>query len=301
MASFDIGTGSPLAASVRKKHTKALVKYILVVVGVFTGMGLYLLFVPLEVQAQAPGEVQAYHSTDVYAPLKGLVKEVLVSCGEEVKEGQALAVLECPGRGDLVAETEEELERSREELQVLKSMVSDLKELVGRDDFHDNQLLRERIESLKVRTTEAVRCVEERVARLQTPMVTLRAPVKGILSEWESMPGDVVTDEKPVGRILRNDVIRIRAHVSEGEISEVEVGQIADVRFAVKPWRQHGVFQGTVTEIGTHVQRKKTDGPGRCSVGILVEDAPSNIIEGSTVDVRIKTSEDSPIQRLLGG
>lgn len=300
MDESDSGTTGPIAVLVRKKHTQSLLKYLIILICIFFGMGLFLFFVPWHVQAQVSGKVECFHSISVVAPSKGRIKELLVPSGQSVLEGQPLAILERTDLPERLAGASEDLARYKEEIEILGILTSALTEPEeDLDSRHRERIFPERSENLQSRLEKAMHDAEKRVALCMESTTQVLSPIHGVLAEWLCAPGDMIDTEEPLGRIFKNDCLWIDVQIPENEISQVKVGQEVDIRFATKPWREHGVFKGIVSQIGTTVQPMEEKGGLFCSIGILVNNPPADVKEGSTVDVRIKTNEGSSFQRLF--
>jgi HlyD family secretion protein len=99
----------------------------------------------------------------------------------------------------------------------------------------------------------ALRQEEEQLAYLkrQKGESVVVSPADGVVESIDLRPGDLVTPNQPVARILEPSQIWVRIWVPEPQLGRVRVGQKAAVRVDTFPGRE---FPGRVVEIRTQAE-----------------------------------------------
>jgi len=221
---------------------------------------------------------------DVGSLVGGRIAEVLASEGDEVAAGQLLvrleadlltpqlerqraalataeaqlALVEQGPRSEARARARVQWEASKTDLGRIENLYHD--GVVGRADYDaavvreavarktweeaDRGSRREEIESARSaveRERASLTYLERQIAELE-----VRAPAAGRIEAMDLRPGDLVTANQPIVRILEPDQLWVRVYVPEPSLARVSVGQAAEVRVDTFPDR---TFAGHVVEI----------------------------------------------------
>lgn len=86
------------------------------------------------------------------------------------------------------------------------------------------------------------------MALVQQSMLTLTAPISGVVTTRHNHPGEIATPGRPILTLTRLDVLQLILYVPETRITEVRLGQTVSVTVASRPGE---VFTGTVHHIAT--------------------------------------------------
>ncbi len=175
---------------------------------------------------------------DVQMPLQGIAREILISEGEQVKQGQVLIKLDAE-----ITEAKNQALQNTLELDTLIMNKLDL--LVKEGAVSELQYLQQKAK------------IEDLKSQIRTNLVTMKyqeivAPVSGIVFELQPKgPGYVAQTSQPVMKIVPLDNLLARVEIDNRTIGFVKTGKKADISIDSFPSSDFGVIQGTVTKIGS--------------------------------------------------
>ncbi len=173
-----------------------------------TVLALFLGALPWPHHFRAPGVIEAVEHSVVAPDTPGTMVEVLTPSGEHVAAGQPLFRLENPELALELAETRALVEETRvRELRALQNQTADLAPLASR-----RLSLEQRVDDLTARQVA----------------LTVRAPHAGIwvAPRITDAPGAWVDRGQGVGQVIKGDVFRFIAVVSQTEASRLFEGSI---------------------------------------------------------------------------
>ena len=212
-------------------------------------------------------EFRPFQEIDVHAKVAGYLKNILVDVGDQVKEGQLLAVLEIPELRDEAQQDEASVQRSAEEINraqadldraesaheiahlgatrlagVLKSRPN----LVAQQDV-DDAAARDRMAEAQVSTAKAALAaarqqlaVSNAVAnktRTLLEYTRITAPFTGVVTHRYADTGAMIqagtasqSQAMPLVRLSQNARLRLTIPVPESAVASIRVGEPVDVR-----------------------------------------------------------------------
>lgn len=161
------------------------------------------------------GNVETDGNALVTAEFSGLVEDILVEEGAEVREGQALIRLNT----DL-------LDRSEEELQTQLNLATDLFE---RQSRLWSEGIGSEVEFLQLKASKEA--LEKSLSTLteQRDMAVVRAPFSGVLDRIFTKRGELAAPGVPMVRIIDLDGMYVRAMVSDHYAGSLSTGMPATV------------------------------------------------------------------------
>jgi len=206
------------------------------------------------------GELLPLASVDVMSRVSGRLKELLVERGDRVKKGQLLAVVDDE---DIL----QQIRRAEASISVAEAGVS--REQASCENLEIQARRYRRLHSESLISTQELEDVESRLRvataqlalakaqveqaraslrelRIQEEQTRVHSPLTGFAGTRYLDPGALVSPSVPIVSVI--DVSRVKTVVplSEGLLSRVSVGQIAEVRVDAYPER---MYRGQVTRI----------------------------------------------------
>jgi RND family efflux transporter MFP subunit len=211
-------------------------------------------------------EFRPFQEIDVHAKVAGYLKTILVDVGDQVKEGQLLAVLEIPELRDEAQQDEATVQRSAEEINraqadleraesaheiahlaatrlagVLKSRPN----LVAQQDV-DDAAARDRMAEAQVSTAKAALAAAKQQLAVSNAVASktrtlldytrITAPFTGIVTHRYADTGAMIqagtasqSQAMPVVRLSQNARLRLTIPVPESAVASIRVGQPVDV------------------------------------------------------------------------
>ncbi|MGD8204448.1 efflux RND transporter periplasmic adaptor subunit [Pantoea sp. FN0305] len=246
------------------------------------------------------------------APRPGIIKEILVEEGSEVKKGQLLARIEDNEARDALEvkvnqqrEAERDLEWAQQKLLIATREYNRVAKLNNhiisvqtRDNAADQVVLQQRELALKRATLDTANA-ETKAAKLEVQKYLVTAPIDGRIVKREAKPGEGASTLNVTRLfVLAPNTPRIvRAELEDVFVNVVKPGQQAEVTLENNDNR---VFKARVLRLGdVFGARQRTDDPSvnqdtRIVECVLTLDAPISRI-GQRVLVRI-LPEGSPSQ-----
>lgn len=210
-----------------------------------------------------PGNAQPLLDTTLYARTTGYLKSRLVDIGDQVKEGQLLAVIEAPDVDAQLAQARANLEQARANLPLAIANVELARITLARDlrSAPGEAVTWQQIDQDKtnVQTTSAQVAVaranisvnEAAVQRLTVlqGFQKITAPFPGIITARNVDPGALISADNPslpreLFHLMRTDTLRVFVNVPQVFATEVQAGQEAFLFRREVPGKQ---FQGKVT------------------------------------------------------
>ena len=199
----------------------------------------------IESQANAssqrlPGEivVPIDQARVVSAPQPGLIDQVMVAAGQQVKQGQVLAHLSSPElvalqRDHLQALSQQRLSENayKRDTELYKDgIIAERRHLTTESNHAEiNALLAERRQALKLSgmSPQAIKQLESSGA--YTNGVNLTAPIDGVVLEQMITAGQRVDSATPIYRIARLSPLWLEMHVPTQALAGIKLGMPAHV------------------------------------------------------------------------
>jgi len=217
-------------------------------------------------------------------------------------------VLNEGGRVSERQQVEADLARARLDLQAAEKQVDALQRLVSKHAATQVELdaarqsaeqLRLRIQALeqhkgalvtgpdkeiaksKLREAQAA----AQIARTNLDLSVIRAPMDGVLYDFDLKQGSFVNPGDLIGRLGKLDRVRVTVYVDEPDLGRVHAGEPVDITWDALPGRQ---WKGAVDKLPTQVIKLDTREVGE--VGCIIENPDRDLLPNANVTVEIQAT-----------
>jgi multidrug resistance efflux pump len=165
----------------------------------------------------------------VAADVSGLVSDVFVHDNEKVSKGQELFRIDQRRFRYAIDQAEAELASQQATLDQAK------RDLVRSKSLTDLAITRQQVERAQQATDEAQAKLDAanaslEVARLNLERSTILAPVNGIVTNFDLLPGRYVNVGTAVFALIDSDTFRVEGYFEETKLRRIRVGEDATVR-----------------------------------------------------------------------
>jgi len=236
-------------------------------------------------------EVPPQHKAAVAPVMGGMIKEILVMEGNQVRKGQILARLEHP---DFVKLQEQYIE-ALAGFSYLEKEYARQTELssgnvnagkVLQQTESDYQAARGHVRSLEAQLRMLSLDIREVAEGNIVPSVPLYSPINGSVSHINGSIGEFAEPGEPIFDIVDNSQVLVELAVYGNDIYSVKRGQ--EVEF-VLPGQGNEVVRGTVFGVGNSLE----DDTKALAVHASITDRMQELIPGMFVNALIETGSDS--------
>jgi membrane fusion protein (multidrug efflux system) len=214
---------------------------------------------------EASGAVQAKRRTMVSSRIMAAIRELRVSAGDEVAEGEVLAVLDDRDLAAKVTETQRAIEGLAAARANAKKDQDRMKELltrgvIGHSEFDQADSA---FKVADAKLEEAKRSLEG--AKVALSFAEIKAPAAGRIVERYAEPGDIASPGSPLLSLYDPASLRLEAPVRESLATTLAVGESIDVRLGSEQEPLDGVISEIVpqAEAGSRTFLVKIDLPNR--------------------------------------
>lgn len=187
-----------------------------------------------------PASVEAWRDVHLSFLESGLVSKVLVDLGDVVEKAQLLATLHTSLLDAALIEAEAGAKFQRYNHEKSKQLFED--GTISERDLFQSEYDFKRAES-------NLATIKQRLKNS-----TLQAPFSGMIAGREIEVGRLVGPSQPAIHLVQWDRVKMRAWVSESEVSDFVPGREVDVRLDALPDR---VFAGSVGRVGPAADAKR--------------------------------------------
>lgn len=208
------------------------------------------------------GTIQASRDVMISAEESGVIREVVVDKGQQVRAGAALLQIDAALLEAQVAEARAQAELARETWERRRRL--------WEEDSVGSELAYLEARYAADQAQARLRTLEERLAR-----TVIRAPFAGVFDERRVDVGSLVSPGTVVGRIISLDPVKVTAGVPERYAADVRVGAEVDVRFDALGGQ---LFSGRVDYVGSTVDPRTRTFPIEVEV-----DNPGGVIKPEMV------------------
>ena len=215
----------------------------------------------------------------------GIIRKVLVTVGDRVRQGQVLVELESAEAGEAqerFLEAEAQLARATRDFERVEELHD--KAIASEKEF---LLSRQELESARIRVGTAESRLAAMGLKTGDPLgrVALRAPVAGTVLTLHAVPGESVHPEDPLATVGDNSALWIWADLYERDIAALVQAPQASRRAAqvtVKAWPGEK-FAGTVDFISPAMDEVKRT----AKVRVAVENPNRRLMAGMFAQVQV--------------
>lgn len=200
------------------------------------------LVIPVQVSNVSRGDISAYYANTatldaeqeatVVSKVRGLINEIYVEEGDEVKAGQVIAKIEDEQYEIEAARAKATLDRLQNEFQRNKELFD--KNLIAAETFQNSQY---EYESQKAAYD---------LAMLNLEYTSIKSPISGVVSERFVKRGNMIGTDQQVFRVTDFSPLQAILYVPEHEMAKIRKDQRAELRVDALP---NQTFVGHVERI----------------------------------------------------
>lgn len=200
------------------------------------------LVIPVEVSNVSRGNISAYYANTatleaeqeatIVSKVRGIVREIYVEEGEEVKAGQVIAKIEDDQYRIEAARAKATLDRLKNDFDRNKELYE--KNLIAAEAYQNSQY-----------EYESQKAAYE-LAQLNLEHTSIKSPIGGVISERFVKVGNMIGTDQQVYRVTDFDPLQAILHIPEHEMAKIRKGQRAELRADALP---NQTFAGHVERI----------------------------------------------------
>ncbi|MFD2533071.1 efflux RND transporter periplasmic adaptor subunit [Gracilimonas halophila] len=234
------------------------------------------LVIPVEVSNVSRGDISAYYANTatldaeqeatVVSKVRGIVNEIYVEEGDEVKAGQVIAKIEDEQYEIEAARAKATLDRLKNEFQRNKELFD--KNLIAAETFQNSQY---EYESQKAAYD---------LAMLNLEYTSIKSPISGVVSERFVKRGNMIGTDEQVFRVTDFSPLQAILYVPEHEMAKIRKDQRTELRVDALP---NQTFMGHVERISPVVDSET----GTFKVTVFVDETKDMLRPGMFGRVKI--------------
>lgn len=177
-----------------------------------------IVLIPVDQLVKADLNVENNVVWTVTTPVQGYLKESFVRPGDKVKSGQLLAKLDDTDLRIQLAEQNSILEQAQYQFRAA----------MAEQDLTNSGLAVNQIETQKTKILNINRKLEQ---------MSLAAPISGMIldGDWASEKGKPIEEGKPLFHISSQDQYKVTLHVSDQDISRININQLGVLKLTSFP------------------------------------------------------------------
>lgn len=244
----------------------------------------------------APGIVRPLTEVQISSSINGIVQQLMVKEGQEVKKGDLLLQIDPSEYRAQVRRAQAGLEVAQANLQQARSQWKRAEQLYKSKLISEQEYESARTNHLlsQAQLKESKANLEQTLEQLQKTRIT--SPIEGTVIQINIEPGEnVITgtlDNPGTKLMVVADLSRmeVESQVDEADIAKVSMGQRAIVEVEALPEKR---FNGLVHEIGyaAEDQEAEQDATVNYNISILIEDTITELKPGMTATSEIITAQ----------
>lgn len=221
----------------------------------------------------------------------GLVKQLNVKAGDQVKAGAIIAKLEESDAQLSLQQANASVENARVQRSSAESNLDRVRELyqVGSASLAEYEQAKAQYASTVSQFESAQKTLD--LQQSQLSYFTVKAPVAGIISNVTIEENELAQAGSPIVTLNSGDEIELEVGIPEVFISRVKQGQSVSVKFSTL---QDQTFEGRVTEVPFSANNSNT-----YPVKIAVLKASSQIRPGMNADVAFSFNAVEQVSKLI--
>jgi HlyD family secretion protein len=244
----------------------------------------------------APGIVRPLTEVQISSSINGIVQQLMVKEGQEVKKGDLLLQIDPSEFRSQVRRAQAGLEVAQANLRQARSQWKRAEQL-----YKSNLISEQEYESAKTNHLLSQAQLKESKANLEQALEQLRktritSPIEGTVIKINIESGETVitgTLDNPGTKLMViADLSRmeVESQVDEADIAKVKIGQKATVEVEALPEKR---FSGSVNEVSYAAEDQETeqDAAVNYNISILIEDTISELKPGMTATSEIITAQ----------
>ena len=234
------------------------------------------LVIPVEVSNVSRGNISAYYANTatleaeqeatIVSKVRGIVREIYVEEGEEVKAGQVIAKIEDDQYRIEAARAKATLDRLKNDFDRNKELYE--KNLIAAEAYQNSQY-----------EYESQKAAYE-LAQLNLEHTSIKSPIGGVISERFVKVGNMIGTDQQVYRVTDFNPLQAILHVPEHEMAKIRKDQRAELRVDALP---NQTFAGHVERISPVVDAST----GTFKVTVYVDETKGMLRPGMFGRVKI--------------
>jgi len=290
---------------------------------------------PLVNSVKLSGEFRAFQQIDVHAKVAGYIRVIYVDVGDQVKEGQVLAILEVPELNaevtgakadirrsqDAIRRAQSEIERSQSAYRAYHAAYTRLKQasearpgLIAEQELDDSlakdQETQAQVDSSRAALAEAqnqlssAEAVLERLAAMEA-YSHITAPFAGVVTKRYADTGSLIqagttseTQSMPVVQLAEWSKLRLVVPVPESAVPQLRLGTVVSVHVSAL----NRDFEGEVARFADSLNEETRT----MHTEIDVKNPQGTLKEGMYAEVKlvlqeVKSALNVPVQAIQRG
>jgi RND family efflux transporter MFP subunit len=179
----------------------------------------------------ATGALEAQNAVEVSTRLMGQVREVLVRSGERVEAGQILVRIDDTDMAARKRQAEAAIAEAQAVLDNAETTQARFERLYAENSVSKSQL--DDVRTARDRAFASLTLAEANLAEVEVQLgyLNIASPTAGAVTQRLVDPGDMASPGQPLVTLEQNNIMKVRAGISERDIDLVDVG--GDVRVTV--------------------------------------------------------------------
>lgn len=244
----------------------------------------------------APGIVRPLTEVQISSSISGIVQQLLVKEGQDVKKGEILLQIDPAEFRAQVRRAQAGLDVAQANLEQARSQWNRAKQLYKSELISEQEYETARTNHLlnQAQVKEARANLQQALDQLQKTRIT--SPIQGTVIQINVEPGENVitgTLNNPGTKLMvvaDMSKMEVESQVDEADIAKVKMGQKAIIEVEALPEKR---LNGSVHEIGyaAEDQEFEQDNAVNYNISILIEDTVSELKAGMTATSEIITAE----------
>jgi membrane fusion protein (multidrug efflux system) len=228
----------------------------------------------LEISIVKTGQLAPFKEAKVLAMTSGILQQVRFKLGDEVKQGQVLAVAD-------VRLLQLELQKAESNAEKLRKDLNTYTELLD-----GKAATQEKVNEIQKNYQDAVNQVAQ--CRKNMGDAAIKAPTEGIITAKQVEEGMFVSPGAEIATIVNLSRAKVQVNLTESEVYQVHVGQNVKVSTDVYPGK---IFNGTISFINP-----QADQAHNYLTEILISnDKSSQLLSGTFVYVDLSRKTEQQV------
>ena len=223
------------------------------------------------IQRTLPGTLQANREVKITTQTQGILKELAVYPGDQVKQGDTLARID-----DALIKAE--VQKAKASLKQAEIDLKRLKNLAPRKLASESDIL-------QAKTQRDIADSELQLKQTELGYTHIRAPFDGAISERMAEPGDVVQTHQHILGLLDTSSLKAEIHLSELLLSSIETDNRVSIKIDALGDQQ---FPAKVTRIYPAIDKLTRRGTIEVSLSPVPEGARAGQLCRVTIQTKSK-------------
>lgn len=227
------------------------------------------------------GDVVGEVEVKVYSIIPDRIVSLRVEEGQEIDEGELVAIIRADALGQGVQQALGGLASARAQVAGLRDTLGRQQRLVSSGVVTQAQLDGTRFQLQAAEAQMAQLDATVGSARTRRSDANIRSPIAGVVGQVFVEEGDMAAPQIPICTVVRMERVEVQINVPERELGMVRAGMEAEIRIASL---QEKVFRAPVSRISPVVDRLSRS----ATLRMMLDNPEHAIRPGSLADVRLE-------------